>query len=728
MIKLNCAIVLFLLICSSSFGGRIPSGPTGLMVEFLRNPSNGTVNDPLPGFSWIVGDSQKSYQILVASSRKNLEAGVGDIWNSGEILSDQTVDIKFGGQPLKANELYFWRVITRNTVSPAEKRSEIQSFRTGSFDHGYQTSVMPLTKHAIKPQLVIKNNSQGNYFADFGKAAFGTLRVQIESKNSDSVFIHLGEKLSAPGLIDRKPGGTIRYRKIPLAVQKGTQWYTLTIPHIERNSKYPAIVMPSDVGEVTPFRYCEIAGVSSLMNCKSVEQIAVNYFWDDSESSFSCSDSVLNRVWNLCKYSIKATTFCGVYVDGDRERIPYEADAYINQLGHYCLDREYSMARYSHEYLMVNPTWPTEWIMHSVMIAYTDYLYTGNTESLSHFYKDLQNKTLLSLAREDGLISTQTGLLNQTVLDNIHIKAPIRDIVDWPLVERDGNEMPKISTVINAFHYESLKLMSLIAKALNKSDDELFYKNRAAALKDVINQKLFDRGGQKYIDGEGSAHASLHANIFPMAFGLVPAGSVPEVAKFISSRGMACSVYAAQFLLESLYEAGEDQVALDLMRSVGERSWWNMIKSGSTITLEAWDAKFKPNLDWNHAWGAAPANMVARGLWGIVPLTPGFGVAQIKPRTGDLTSSTIKVPTIRGAINCEFKTDNISKSDLLVSVPSNMKTVTYIPVREIKDPVLLKDGKAVKATRDGKFFVIQTRGGKFRFSVRNREDQSKSIK
>jgi hypothetical protein len=32
-----------------------------------------------------------------------------------------------------------------------------------------------------------------------------------------------------------------------------------------------------------------------------------------------------------------------IYVDGDRERIPYEADAYINMLSHYAVDSEYSI-------------------------------------------------------------------------------------------------------------------------------------------------------------------------------------------------------------------------------------------------------------------------------------------------------------------------------------------------------------------------------------------------
>ncbi len=729
MFKLSCVSILLLVISSLAFAGDPVSGPKGLMVEFLRNPQLGAVNDISPGFTWMAGNSavekQSSYQILVSSSKQKLAAGKGDFWNSGKVESDNSVNVNYAGRPLEPNTSYFWRVTVWNSHSVKGISSEIQEFRTGTLDKEYQTSVMPLVKNVIRPQTIIARNSRGHYFADFGKAAFGTLRIKVESSNCDSIIVHLGERLSAPGLINREPGGTIRYRRIVLQVGKGTKLYTLTIPSIERNSHYPAIVMPSAVGEVTPFRYCEIECRSLATSCKSVEQVAVNYNWDDSESSFTCSDTVLNQVWDLCKYSIKATTFCGVYVDGDRERIPYEADAYIDQLGHYCMDREYSIARFSHEYLIANPTWPTEWIMQSVLMAYNDYLYTGDTESLAYFYKDLKNKTLLSLAREDGLISTQTGLLDAKILSDIHIKTPIRDIVDWPLAERDGNEMPKVNTVINAFHFESLRLMSLIAKSLGYSDDELFYRKRAEMVKTSINEKLFDPTGHRYTDGEGSKHSSLHANIFPAAFGLTPEGSIAEVAQFIKTRGMGCSVYGAQFLLESLYRSGEDQAALDLMRATNDRSWWNMIKAGSTITLEAWDEKYKPNLDWNHAWGAVPANMVTRGLWGIVPLTPGFGIAQIKPQTGGLTNSTIKVPTIRGSVQCKFETDNTTHFDLQVSVPSDMKTIVYIPVREIENPELNIDGKAVTGKRSGKFFVSEIPGGQSHFSVRNGGKQLK---
>ncbi len=118
----------------------------------------------------------------------------------------------------------------------------------------------------------------------------------------------------------------------------------------------------------------------------------------------------------------------------------------------------------------------------------------------------------------------------------------------------------------------------------------------------------------------------------------------------MQSRGMACSVYGAQFLLEALYDYGFGDYALELMTATTQRSWYNMIRSGSTITLEAWDKVYKPNLDLNHAWGAAPGNIMVRKLMGIEPL-----VAQdlILFRSNHnwgktLTNARLPTPTING--------------------------------------------------------------------------------
>lgn len=85
-------------------------------------------------------------------------------------------------------------------------------------------------------------------------------------------------------------------------------------------------------------------------------RVARHVPFDDAASSFACSDPALVEVWDLCKHSIKATSFLGLYVDGDRERIPYEADAFINQLCHYGVDAHSATGRFTHEHLLAHPT------------------------------------------------------------------------------------------------------------------------------------------------------------------------------------------------------------------------------------------------------------------------------------------------------------------------------------------------------------------------------------
>ncbi len=157
-----------------------------------------------------------------------------------------------------------------------------------------------------------------------------------------------------------------------------------------------------------------------------------------------------------------------------------------------------------------------------------------------------------------------------------------------------------------------------------------------------------------------------------LAFGLVPEEYKQTVIDFIKTRGMACSVYGAQYLLEGLYNAGESDYALSLLTAMHDRSWWNMIMSGSTIAMEAWDIKYKPNTDWNHAWGAAPANIIPRFMWGIAPAEPGYSCATIKPQLSSLKFSTIKVPTIRGNILGEYSR-NGNIDEYTIEIPGNMK-------------------------------------------------------
>ena len=546
----------------------------------------------------------------------------------------------------------------------------------------------------IKSEKVLEIGTN-HYFFDFGKDAFGTLILNFKPSAADTIIINLGEKSVRGSSVDRNPGGTIRYQKIILPVSPSKVNYIIKLPPDKRNTNPPAVSLPDSFGVIMPFRYCEIENLKVPVSTIDIKQKIYNYNFNENASSFISSDTILNKIWDLCKYSIKATSFCGVYIDGDRERIPYEADAYINQLSHYSVDNEYAMARRTNEYFITNPTWPTEWILFTVLLFYNDFMYTGDTAPLIKNYEALKIKTLIDLEREDGLISSKSEKLTDDLMGRLGFrdnKQRIRDIVDWPPAqkdtgwklataegERDGYEMVPVNTVVNSLHYVNLKLMSEIAGWIGKKDDSVLFQKKTLLVKESINSKLFDRKKGVYLDGENSLHSSLHANMFPLAFGLVPAEYLKSVVSFIKTRGMACSVYGAQFLLDGLYKVNEADYAFDLLTSTSDRSWWNMIRSGSTITLEAWDMKYKPNSDWNHAWGAAPANIISRGMWGITPAKPGYSEVRIKPQLSRLSSGKIKVPTIKGSINAEYRILPDKQEEYSIELPPGMTGEFVLP-------------------------------------------------
>jgi hypothetical protein len=661
--------------------------PYNLMVEFIRQPQTVKILDAQPEFSWAVPDicsKQSAFQIIIATNIQKLNEKQADVWNSGKIISNRSAEIEYNTGQLKENTKYFWKVRVWNINDKPTEYSGIQEFTTGNFN-AYQTTSNHILSELISPREFTKL-SNGHYFIDFGKDAFGTLILKINSIKRDSLTIHLGEKIIRSKTIDNNPGGSIRYTKIKIAIEPGKKYYQLILPADKRNTGPAAIHLTDSMGVVTPFRYCEIENCNVELKADDVSQKAFWYNWDDKSSSFSSSDTTLNQVWDICKYSIKATSFSGFYIDGDRERIPYEGDAYMNQLGHYCLDNEYSIARKTNEYFIKHPTWPTEWILFTTLMFYNDYIYTGNSESVNNYYKELQYKTLTELARKDGLISSfkvSSDLISKLGFRDTTLR--IKDLIDWPPAqkdtgwklataegERDGYEFKEINTVVNCFYYRNLEIMSILSGRLNMKSDSINYHQMAQKVKSVINEKLYDKSKGIYIDGEDSKHSSLHANMFPLAFGIVPDKNIKSVVAFIKTRGMACSVYGAQFLLEALYNAGEAEYALKLLTATNDRSWWNMIRFGSTITMEAWDMKYKPNSDVNHAWGAAPASMITRGLWGIYPEKPGFAKAIIKPQLSSLKNSKITVPTIRGTIMAEYSNIN-NTLEYEIKLPANME-------------------------------------------------------
>jgi alpha-L-rhamnosidase len=87
--------------------------PVDLRCDYAVNPTG--VDSPSPRLFWELeskerGQSQSAYQILVASSEKNLAEENGDLWDSGKVDSDETIQIQYAGKELKSSQQVFWKI------------------------------------------------------------------------------------------------------------------------------------------------------------------------------------------------------------------------------------------------------------------------------------------------------------------------------------------------------------------------------------------------------------------------------------------------------------------------------------------------------------------------------------------------------------------------------------------------------------------------------------------
>ena len=105
-----------------------------LSCEHGENPLGLDVEQP--HLSWILqsderGDRQTAYQIVVASSEAALNKDAGDLWDSGKVISDDTIQIPFAGKPLKSSEQVFWKVRVWDTDDKVSKWSPSATWTMG---------------------------------------------------------------------------------------------------------------------------------------------------------------------------------------------------------------------------------------------------------------------------------------------------------------------------------------------------------------------------------------------------------------------------------------------------------------------------------------------------------------------------------------------------------------------------------------------------------------------
>lgn len=482
----------------------------------------------------------------------------------------------------------------------------------------------------VLPQRIIRLNNQ-IHVIDFGREVVGGIRLASAEKGA--VEVRLGEELLSNGQVRFQMRTDNCYQELWRLAGDN-----LALEHFGLRA----------------FRYAEIVDYPGNLTEKQIQAIAVNAEFKDEQSSFECSNPKLSTVWRLCKNTIKMTSL-DVYTDcPSRERIAYESDSYIAMLTHFAVEYNPVLARRTLRYQINHLTWPMEW-RYCVVPAFYDYLmYTGDYALLRNYYPLLKEFVPSGTLQKD---------FDQTV------------IVDWPESQRDGYQFGAYNTVANEFAIWSLEKISKIARLLGFTQEAIEYQIQHENYKKAFNQILLDKDKGLYLDNIDSVHHSFHANMFALAFDLVPENYRENCLNYIEKRGMSCSVYAAFFYLDALFRNGRCMAAFNLIISESKTSWLNMIKQGAVATMEAWSPDDKKNVSFAHPWGSAPGYMISKYILGLSPITPGWQEFTFTPAELPLEFSA-KLPTPAGTITVKRHQDD----------GKFINSIKFPPSLKIKEP------------------------------------------
>ncbi len=108
--------------------------PVRLRCEYLENPLG--IDAAAPHLSWQSDSAERNwtqaaYEVLVASSDANLRSGKADIWDSGKVVSGESVGIAYGGAALESRRRYYWKVRAWDVAGQTSESAEAAWWETG---------------------------------------------------------------------------------------------------------------------------------------------------------------------------------------------------------------------------------------------------------------------------------------------------------------------------------------------------------------------------------------------------------------------------------------------------------------------------------------------------------------------------------------------------------------------------------------------------------------------
>lgn len=469
-----------------------------------------------------------------------------------------------------------------------------------------------------------------SFIVDFGRELAGWVEVVAEGAEKPDLEIGTGESND-------------RFEATDTAVrQENGRWVFRTLHQ----------------GGFTGLRYARIdlKSVGGPVRIRSVS--AIWRIWPANYGgSFSCSDPVLNRIWEMGAYTVRLNLdpkALGAILLPDRgDRYPWMGD---DRVAHHTLFDcfgDYWLAKADLDFFVkpgqkpidVNgiPGYTLDWVIG----LYDYWMYSGDAAEVLKHLGDLS-----TILNQYGTTATPNG---------------------WMFTDWEPELQATTDKSVTAFHVKYLQaaqLASAMAEALGRHDLARGFLDLARKRLDFLRQRPDWPNGLPQ-------HALTDALL---------AGRADRFPADVSAT--TTTPYFTYFVLEALSKAGQDERAIESLRSY----WKGMLDLGATTTWEyflpEWVKTVKPNsqppdingaiLSLCHPWSAGASAWLSDHVLGVVPTSPGFATCQVRPFFGKLSWASGEVPTPHGGVRVSWR-QRPTGPVVTVAVPRGVQASLVLP-------------------------------------------------
>ncbi len=440
------------------------------------------------------------------------------------------------------------------------------------------------------------------------------------------------------------------------------------------------------------FRYCKLL-FRETPEPVAIEDVSLKMdtYPVERRGEFRCSDDLLNRIWEVGRYTMRLSML-DHFVDCPwRERTLYGGDMWAeNLIAHYafgdprmnakCL-RQMAHIQYEEGPL---PPW-------------------GPYRGCANFYPSWSAFWGLTLLDHHDLVD------DRELLDELWPN--LRALLKWALAEMNneakliGRPGPGSGARGRKGHGEAFrawmqaprdryaawdnvpfqKLLAdaaRVARNTGRTEEAARYEEGACRMAEGIQRRFVDGRTGLCVSrsspdrpGQYNSGVVMWAGLLGEGAGRLAAGEVfgPHVAP-------VGAPFGALFLIEGLFSYGADVAALDFVR----RYWGEMLGRGGGTFWDnfslAWpdDVVAARNTSRCHGWAAGPTYSLPAHVLGVRPLEPGFARFLVRPQPGDLRWAQGVVPSPAGPISVGWQRSP-KAFRLELTVPDGCKALVAMP-------------------------------------------------